>query len=222
MSNAIKLVLMGQGGVGKTAMVLRYTTGDFNEAYMPTIGDMYTKDVEVLGAPRHVEIDDTAGQEAYADLKKEKMGTGDGYLLVYAITDDTTFGKLDRLREEILKAQGVPLPLAKGASPAALAAAAAAPRVPIFLVGTKADLAGDRAVSEKERLAKARAWNCQSFEVSAKTGRQGVKDVFEGMANAIVQIDSYKGMGGGGSVMGAGITPADPLNARKKKGCSWL
>lgn len=44
---------------------------------MPTIGDMYTKDVEVNGAPRHVEIDDTAGQEAYADLKKEKMSTGD-------------------------------------------------------------------------------------------------------------------------------------------------
>lgn len=44
---------------------------------MPTIGDMYTKDVEVLGAPRHIEIDDTAGQEAYADLKKAKMSTGD-------------------------------------------------------------------------------------------------------------------------------------------------
>jgi hypothetical protein len=44
---------------------------------MPTIGDMYTKDVEVHGAPRHIEIDDTAGQEAYADLKKEKMSTGD-------------------------------------------------------------------------------------------------------------------------------------------------
>ena len=44
---------------------------------MPTIGDMYTKDVEVFGAPRHIEIDDTAGQEAYADLKKEKMSTGD-------------------------------------------------------------------------------------------------------------------------------------------------
>ena len=131
------------------------------------------------------------------------MGTGDGYLLVYSITDDTTFAKVDRLREEILRAQNGRM-------------------VPIFLVGTKADLAADRAVSEKERLAKARAWNCQSFEVSAKTGRQGIKDVFEGMANAIVQIDSYKGMGGGGSVMGAGITPADPLNARKKKGCSWL
>ena len=216
MSSAIKLVLMGQGGVGKTAMVLRYTTGDFNEAYMPTIGDMYTKDVEVLGAPRHVEIDDTAGQEAYADLKKEKMGTGDGYLLVYAITDDTTFGKLDRLREEILKAQGVPMhggkagAVAAGASPAALAAAAAAPRVPIFLVGTKADLAGDRAVSEKERLAKARAWGCKSFEVSAKTNA-GVEELFQAL---IVEVlggsggaESAKGSGGG-SVLGAGRAAA--------------
>jgi GTPase SAR1 family protein len=171
---------------------------------------MYTKDVEVLGAPRHVEIDDTAGQEAYADLKKEKMGTGDGYLLVYAITDDTTFGKLDRLREEILKAQGVPLPLAKGASPAALAAAAAAPRVPIFLVGTKADLAGDRAVSEKERLAKARAWGCKSFEVSAKTNA-GIEELFQAL---IVEVlggsggaESAKGSGGG-SVLGAGRVAA--------------
>ena len=169
---------------------------------------MYTKDVEVLGAPRHVEIDDTAGQEAYADLKKEKMGTGDGYLLVYAITDDTTFGKLDRLREEILRAQGVPIGKAggAGASPAALAAAAAAPRVPIFLVGTKADLAGDRAVSEKERLAKARAWGCKSFEVSAKTNA-GIEELFQAL---IVEVlggsggaESAKGSGGG-SVLGAG------------------
>ena len=53
---------MGQGGVGKTAMVLRWTNGEFNEEYMPTIGDMYTKDLEVGGQPKHVEIDDTAGQ----------------------------------------------------------------------------------------------------------------------------------------------------------------
>ena len=44
---------------------------------MPTIGDMYVKDIEVDGMPKHIEIDDTAGQEAYADLKKEKMSTGD-------------------------------------------------------------------------------------------------------------------------------------------------
>lgn len=204
MSNAIKVVLMGQGGVGKTAMVLRYTTGDFNEQYMPTIGDMYTKDVEVNGAPRHIEIDDTAGQEAYADLKKEKMSTGDGYILVYSITDDTTFSKLDRVREEIMKAQN-------GRS------------VPIFLVGTKVDLASDRAVSEKERLAKARQWGCQSFEVSSKAN-QGVEDVFTKLVQDILSVtsDPTKG-GGGGSVMGAGRVPvADGAQVYQKKKCIFL
>jgi small GTP-binding protein len=196
---------MGQGGVGKTAMVLRYTTGDFNEQYMPTIGDMYTKDVEVFGAPRHIEIDDTAGQEAYADLKKEKMSTGDGYVLVYSITDDTTFSKLDRVRDEITRAQeGRP--------------------IPIFLVGTKKDLEADRAVSEKERAAKARQWNCQSFEVSSKTN-DGVDAVFEQMVQAVLSVssDPTKG-GGGGSVMGAGKVAAvdDGERTFKKKKCSIL
>ena len=132
------------------------------------------------------------------------MATGDGYLLVYSITDDTTFNKVDRLREEIMRAQGGRL-------------------VPIFLVGTKADLAADRAVSEKERLAKARAWGCKSFEVSAKANGKGVTDMFEEMVQAVLQStgDFSKGSGGGG-VMGAGLTPADPLGARKKKTCSFL
>jgi hypothetical protein len=53
---------MGQGGVGKTAMVVRYQHNEFIEGYMPTIGDMYTTDVESPMGPRHCEIDDTAGQ----------------------------------------------------------------------------------------------------------------------------------------------------------------
>jgi small GTP-binding protein len=167
---------------------------------MPTIGDMYTKDVEVNYAPRHVEIDDTAGQEAYADLKKEKMSTGDGYLLVYSITDDTTFNKLDRVREEIIKAQG-------------------SKPVPIFLVGTKVDLENDRAVSDKERLAKARLWETQSFEISSKTNA-GVDEVFEKLIQAVLQnsSDPMKG-GGGGSVLGAGRIPQQETVVYKKKSC---
>ena len=166
---------------------------------MPTIGDMYTKDVEVGGQPKHVEIDDTAGQEAYADLKKEKMSTGDGYVLVYSITDDTTFSKLDRVREEIMRAQG-------------------GRNVPIFLVGTKADLVSDRAVSEKERNAKARAWNCRSYEVSAKAN-VGIGAVFDELVQAILQSSGdYNKGSSGGSVLGAGITPDAP--PRKRKTCN--
>lgn len=115
-----------------------------------------------------------------------------GYLLVYSITDDTTFAKLDRLREEILKAQA-----AKGKK---------AP--PVFLVGTKADLDGDRAVTVQERKAKGKAWSSRTFEVSAKTDA-GVKEVFQEMMKAILasSVDPSKGSGGG-SVMGAGKTPA--------------
>jgi GTPase SAR1 family protein len=124
-------------------------------------------------------------------------------LLVYSITDDTTFGKLDRLRDEIIKAQG-------------------GRQVPVFLVGTKADLASDRAVSDKERLAKARAWGCQSFEVSAKTD-VGVSDVFEKIVQAILAVtaDPSKGAGGGG-VMGAGRTPLNDTMVPKKKTCIFL
>jgi GTPase SAR1 family protein len=110
-------------------------------------------------------------------------------LLVYSITDDTTFAKLDHVREEILRAQG-------------------GRRVPIFLVGTKADLKTDRAVSEKERQAKARTWDCQTFEVSSKTN-EGVNEVFSAIVSAILAFSTDPSKGGaGGSVMGAGRTPA--------------
>jgi putative ribosome biogenesis GTPase RsgA len=137
---------------------------------------------------------------------------------VYSITDDTSFAKLDGIRAE------------------ALAKLAGRP-VPFFLVGTKRDLATDRAVSEKERVAKARAWGCESFEISSKEN-EGVADVFERMAQAVLAVSGEKGTGpgsmlGAGKVMidtkaGASSAPA-PLptislggGAWRKKVCSYL
>lgn len=122
-------------------------------------------------------------------------------MLVYSITDDTTFSKLDRLREEIVKAQQ-----SKGKK-----------QPPIFLIGTKADLEDDRAVTVQERKAKAKAWGARSFEVSAKTDA-GVKDVFQEMIKAVLASSINPGKGGaGGSVMGAGRTPARKDAAPPKK-----
>jgi GTPase SAR1 family protein len=123
---------------------------------------------------------------------------------VYSITDDTTFGKLDKLRDEVLRAQG--------------------PRsVPIFLVGTKADLAADRAVSEKERIAKGKAWGCATFEVSAKSSANGVADVFDKMVQAVLMVSSDPTKGGsGGSVLGAGRLPVSDTVIYKKKKCAFM
>ncbi len=113
--------------------------------------------------------------------------------MVYSITDDTTFSKLDRVRDEIMRAQ-------RGR-----------PNVPIFLVGTKKDLDSDRAVSDKERLAKARQWGptCKTFEISSRTN-DGVDDCFEALVLAILNTstDPSKGGGGSGGVMGAGKSAA--------------
>ena len=121
---------------------------------------------------------------------------------MYAITDDTTFSKLDRVRDEVLRAQ-------------------AGRPVPIFLVGTKSDLSGDRAVSEKERNAKARQWGCHSFEVSSKTNA-GVNDVFERMVQAVLAVSEPEKGGGGGSVMGAGRQPVSDTRIYKKKACAIM
>lgn len=126
-----------------------------------------------------------------------------GYVLVYSITDDTTFAKLDKVRDEIMRAQ-------------------AGKRVPIFLVGTKKDLAKDRAVSEKEREAKARMWGVQSYEISSMTN-EGVTEVFERMAEDIIasNADGSKGTGGG-SVLGAGKATQTELLPPKRKTCTFL
>ena len=96
--------------------------------------------------------------------------------------------------------------------------------VPIFLVGTKADLASDRAVSEKERQAKAKAWGgCPSFEISSKAEGAGVNDLFGKMVQSVLAATGDPSMGGGGgSVMGAGRLPVSDTTLYKKKRCALM
>lgn len=96
-------------------------------------------------------------------------------------------------------------------------------KVPIFLVGTKADLGHDRAVSERERIAKAKQWETQSFEVSAKTNT-GVANVFNALIEEILNTSGNLELGsGGGSVMGAGSTAGEAsLISRRRKRCNFL
>ena len=88
--SAVKLIVMGAGGVGKSALSCRYTQGTWVEKYDPTIEDQYTKTVELdTGSGMRavpLEILDTAGQDEYSPLRETFMHTGDGFLLVYSIT----------------------------------------------------------------------------------------------------------------------------------------
>jgi len=138
--NLIKLVVFGSGGVGKSALILRFQTGDFAEAYDPTIEDTYRKTI-TLSNDKVVTLDvtDTAGQEEYKCMRAAWTENADGFLLVYDITKKVT---LDAGTSPFLK---LIRSVENKANPS-----------PVLLVGTKLDLVTNddikRQVSEEEGL----------------------------------------------------------------------
>lgn len=126
---SIKIIVMGVGGVGKSAITNRFVIGRWVEKvtydghlelyltfllclikwlfisyqYDPTIEESYQTTIDIEGKAMQVEILDTAGQDAYTPLRETFMHTGDGFLLVYSIVDDQTLEELREIREQILR-----------------------------------------------------------------------------------------------------------------------
>ncbi|VDN04281.1 unnamed protein product [Thelazia callipaeda] len=98
-----KIVVLGSGGVGKSALTVQFVQGIFVEKYDPTIEDSYRKQVEVDGQQCMLEILDTAGTEQFTAMRDLYMKNGQGFILVYSITAQTTFSDLTDLREQILR-----------------------------------------------------------------------------------------------------------------------
>lgn len=166
-----KLVVLGSGGVGKSALTVQFVQGIFVEKYDPTIEDSYRKQVEVDGNQCMLEILDTAGtvsgsiifkgnwikswisnfdlQEQFTAMRDLYMKNGQGFLLVYSITSQSTFNDLEDLRDQILRVKD-------------------AEDVPIILVGNKCDLEDERVVGKDQGQNLARQWSCVFMETSAK------------------------------------------------------
>ena len=100
----VKLIVMGQGGVGKSCLTQRFIVDRFvGDAYSPTVEDKYTKHLEVNGQAVFAEILDTAGQDQYSDLRPHFLPHGDAFVLVYAINDNETFEKIDEFYDQIFR-----------------------------------------------------------------------------------------------------------------------
>jgi GTPase KRas len=165
-----KLIVMGVGGVGKSAITNRFVRGRWIAKYDPTIEESYQKPCEIDGQVLQVEILDTAGQDAYTSLRETFMHTGDGFMLVYSITDDDTLEKLGEIYKQIKQAH-------------------ADPNVPILVIGNKVDLQSDRAVSTKEGEAFASKFGASFAEVSAKNN-VNVSEAFDTLLRDVVRKGS--------------------------------
>ena len=98
----IKIMIIGETLVGKTAIITRYTKKVFGETYLSTVGiDFQNKPLNINGKKINVEIWDTAGQERFRNIAKNYFQSSDGFLLVYDITNKETFDKLNDWYDQI-------------------------------------------------------------------------------------------------------------------------
>ena len=152
-----KLVVVGDGGVGKSALTIQLIQNHFVDEYDPTIEDSYRKQVVIDKETCLLDILDTAGQEEYSAMRDQYMRTREGFLLVFAVNNPKSFEDIARYREKIKRVKD-------------------ADEVPLVLVGNKCDLP-TRTVDCEQATELAEAFNIPFVETSAKT-RMGVDDAF--------------------------------------------
>jgi len=156
-----KVVVFGAGGVGKSSIVLRFTTDTFTSEYLPTIEDCYRKNFMVDKQTAFLDILDTAGQEEYSALRDQWVREGKAFILVYSVILKASFDDLSNFRERILEINEEHSDL-----------------VPIVLVANKCDLESQREVSKVQGEELAKRWGIPYLETSALKG-DGVTAVFE-------------------------------------------
>ncbi|KAI9787562.1 MAG: Ras GTPase ras2 [Geoglossum umbratile] len=171
-----KLVVLGDGGVGKTALTIQLCLNHFVETYDPTIEDSYRKQVVIDGQSCMLEVLDTAGQEEYTALRDQWIRDGEGFVLVYSISSRSSFTRIQKFHQQIQRVkETAPSTSSAGmgyggspmSSPSSLSSAANM-QVPVMLVGNKSDRVTEREVSTQEGHALARELGCDFVEASAK------------------------------------------------------
>lgn len=135
-----KVVLIGDSGVGKSNILLRYLKNEFSFESKATVGvEFSSKKFELGGYTVKAQIWDTAGQERYKSITNAYYKGAKGALLVYDITRRDTFESVDRWIPD-LKANGDE-------------------QVTILLIGNKCDLEENRQVTKEEAEAKAKLYS---------------------------------------------------------------
>ncbi|NXQ82548.1 RHOF protein, partial [Nyctibius grandis] len=166
----VKVVVVGDGGCGKTSLLVAFARGDFPKVYVPTVFEKYTASLQVGDKPVKTHLWDTAGQEDYDRLRPLSYSDANVVLICFDVTNPNSYDNiLTKWYPEVNH-------FCKG--------------VPVLLVGCKTDLRRDRSVLRKlqegrlepisyqQAKAMARQVHAVSYlECSAKH-QENVEDIF--------------------------------------------
>jgi len=167
-----KIVVLGSGGVGKSALTVQFVQGIFVEKYDPTIEDSYRKPVEVDNEQYMLEILDTAGTEQFTAMRDLYMKNGQGFAMVYSIIAQSTYNDLPDLRDQILRVKDCE-------------------SVPMVLVGNKCDLKEQRVITSETGENLAKKFSCAFMEASAKE-KINVDNIFFDLVKQINKLQGNK------------------------------
>ena len=149
MSNySYRIVVLGTGGVGKSALSIQFVKGEFANEYEPTIEENHKKTFLVDDYPIQIEILDTAGMENINHLRQTSLRAGQGFIIVFALNERETFDKISEIHEDLLTTKG-------------------ATSVPLVICGNKCDLDG-KEVTTEEAQKFAQSIGAKYLETSAK------------------------------------------------------
>jgi len=192
-----KLLMIGDSGVGKTCVLLRYANDSFSPSFITTIGiDFKIKNVEVDGTRIKMQIWDTAGQERFRTITTSYFRGAQGILLVYDVTDRRSFESIRNWITQIQQHADV--------------------HVNKILVGNKCDMLDEMVVGTEEGQQLATEFGAGFFECSAKNDIN-VEECFLSIARAVKER-LMKDAGGGPSNSGIKLK-GPPTSGNKRNGC---
>ncbi|KAM3909862.1 ras-related protein Rab-13 [Leptodactylus fuscus] len=161
-----KLLLIGDSGVGKTCLIVRFSEDSFNSTYISTIGiDFKIRTTEIQGKKIKLQVWDTAGQERFKTITTAYYRGAMGIILVYDITDERSFENIQNWMKSIKEN--------------------AAPGVERMLLGNKCDMENRRKVQKERGEKLAKEHGIRFFETSAKSS-QNVDEAFNALATDIL------------------------------------
>jgi len=167
-----KVVLLGEGCVGKTSCVLRYVEDKFNDKHITTLqASFLNKKINLKGKRINLSVWDTAGQERFHALGPIYYRDSNGAILVYDITDEDSFQKVKSWVKELRKMLGQDISL--------------------VIAGNKIDMEKNRHVSVEMAEEYAASVGAKHFHTSAKLN-QGIDELFLDLSQSMVDSADAK------------------------------